>query len=102
MLASWQRRQNITFRRSIREYVPTRRAGSCGVAIIKGRRPSAGSRLLTQEGRGFVCVLAGTARGGDCSCLSFIRSKPVANGVRLCWFFVPDHLSAFASKKPND
>ena len=43
-----------------------------------------------------------TGRGGDCSCLSFIRSKPVANGVRLCWFFVPDELSAFASKKPND
>jgi hypothetical protein len=22
--------------------------------------------------------------------------------VRLCWFFIPDDLSAFATKKPND
>jgi len=61
-----------------------------------------------------------TVRGDVGSCADFIRSAPPflrtvghegryrlevccsATGMRLCWLFVRDDLSAFASKKAND
>jgi len=54
-------------------------------------------RLSDLEPR-FVCTACGR-RGADIrSDFHWTSRAPL---VRLCWSFVPDDLSAFASKKPN-
>ena len=55
-------------------------------------------RLSEFEPR-FICTACG-GRGADIKPdLHWDKPAPL---VRLCWSFVPDELTAFASKKPND
>jgi hypothetical protein len=57
-----------------------------GHAQMRTNFPVRRSRTQARKDTG---TLQSSHTGGDCSCLSFIRSKPVAIGVRLCWFFRP-------------
>jgi hypothetical protein len=54
-------------------------------------------RLSDLEPRSSVQLAAGAERTSD----QIFTGTSRAPLVRLCWSFVPDDLSAFASKKPN-